>query len=321
MREPQCSRLTKGEDVPPCACPPWESTWPERERAQRNSYFSNCVVREVLKSCCNARLGQKGVKLMLTQTFHPKTKMRKIHLAVLSAATLAFGSFTLSARADVIADWTFETSAPVTAGPFAPESGTGALLSSDAASGKHVGTAAYSSPAGNGSAKSFSSNTWAVGDYYEFDVNTAGFSGISVSFDQTGSATGPAAFKIQYNDGTGWIDLAGDAYNIPTTTTTTGGTTAPGTGTTVVTWSSTVSQVASTFSFDLSSITSLTGIRIMDNGTAALGNSSTGVGAGGTDRVDNVIFSGTAAGSVPEPATVGIAAAGAAFMIGRRRRR
>ncbi len=41
-------------------------------------------------------------------------------------------------QADMIADWTFETSQPATAGPFAPEIGLGS------ASGLHAGAATYS---------------------------------------------------------------------------------------------------------------------------------------------------------------------------------
>ncbi|HEY2154598.1 MAG TPA: hypothetical protein VGH33_03145, partial [Isosphaeraceae bacterium] len=64
-------------------------------------------------------------------------------------------SIASTARADVIADWTFETTLPTTAGPFAPEVGSGA------ASGQHASASTYSTPVGNGSAHSFSSTAWA----------------------------------------------------------------------------------------------------------------------------------------------------------------
>src|SRR5262249_6268835 len=70
----------------------------------------------------------------------------------------------------VIADWTFETSQPTTAGPFNAEIGSGQ------ATGHHAGAAVYSTPVGNGSAHSFSSTVWAVGDYYQFEVSTLGLS-------------------------------------------------------------------------------------------------------------------------------------------------
>jgi hypothetical protein len=232
----------------------------------------------------------------------------KLSLAVIAAAALAFAT---AAKADVIADWTFETSAPVTAGPFSPEVGAGSAL------GSHAGASVYSSPSGNGSTHSFSSNVWAVGDYYEFDVNTAGFTNVALTYDQTGSATGPGLFKVQYNAGSGWMDLTGGSYAIATTTGATGGTTAPGTVVSSISWSPTSTITNTALSFDLSSISGLTGIRIVDNGTSPIGT-ATAIGTAGTDRVDNVTFTGTA---VPEPATAGIVAAGAAFMIGRRRRR
>src|SRR3954452_6518089 len=68
------------------------------------------------------------------------------------------------------AGFNFETSAlPLNAvnvtapavGPLVAESGVGSPFGSPLAS-----NTAYSSPAGNGSARSFSSNNWAIGDYY-----------------------------------------------------------------------------------------------------------------------------------------------------------
>src|SRR6266446_9928561 len=104
-------------------------------------------------------------------------------MAAAAALALVFLGAT-SAQAQ-IAQWTFETSIPATAGPFAPEVGSGS------ASGLHAGAAVYSSPAGNGSAHSYSANTWAVGDYWQFQTSTLGFSGIALSWDQASSSTGP----------------------------------------------------------------------------------------------------------------------------------
>ncbi len=110
--------------------------------------------------------------------------MRSIWVAVLLL------SLASTARADTIADWTFETSLPATAGPFAPEVGAGA------ASGNHASARpCTAAPSGNGSAHSFSSNNWAVGDYYQFTFNTTGFTGLTLSFDETSSNTGPARLQ------------------------------------------------------------------------------------------------------------------------------
>src|SRR3954453_15706128 len=97
---------------------------------------------------------------------------------ILSLAGLAL-AIAFSAQAQTTNTlWTFETSAPVTAGPVSPEIGTGSGI------GFHAGAVTYSSPAGNGSAKSYSANTWAVGDYWQFQVSTVGFSNIGISYDQ-----------------------------------------------------------------------------------------------------------------------------------------
>jgi hypothetical protein len=101
----------------------------------------------------------------------------------------------------ILADWTFETSQPAatdstTAGPYAAESGV--YGSSSKASGNHAGSATdYSSPAGNGSSHSFSANTWAVGDYWQFQGSSTGYQDITLSFDQTSSNTGPRDFKVR----------------------------------------------------------------------------------------------------------------------------
>src|SRR5262245_19793198 len=102
-------------------------------------------------------------------------------LGLLAAALIG----TLSAQAQILPRWTFETSIPVTAGPIAAEVGTGN------ASGLHAGAAVYSSPSGNGSLHSYSANVWAVGDYWQFQSSSTGNSGLNLSWDQTSSATGP----------------------------------------------------------------------------------------------------------------------------------
>lgn len=115
------------------------------------------------------------------------------------------GMLTASAQAIVITQWTFETSVPTTAGPHAAEVGTGS------ATGYHASSSTvYSNPSGNGSLESFSSNYWlTVGDYYQFQTNTTGWSNLVLSFDQTRSSTGPSAFEVLYStNGTTWTQLA-----------------------------------------------------------------------------------------------------------------
>lgn len=114
-------------------------------------------------------------------------------------ALVAFAGIAAVTNADVLANWTFETSLPATAGPHAAEVGSGS------ASGFHASSAAvYSNPSGNGSNESFSSNNWSTGDYYQFSVDTSGYENISFGWSQIRSGTGPADFKLEYSiDGGG----------------------------------------------------------------------------------------------------------------------
>ena len=190
------------------------------------------------------------------------------------------------ASASTIAAWTFETSQPsvsnaTDAGPFAAEVGTGS------ASGHHASANTdYSSPAGNGSAHSFSSNTWAVGDYYQFQTSAADFTDLTLTFDQTRSSTGPASFNLQYStDGAAYTTLAPfSPYAVAATT-----------------WDTSNAMAASKYTVDLSVIPALNHSATVFFRLTAAGDPSS---AAGTVRVDNVSVEGTA---VPEPAAVGIA--------------
>jgi hypothetical protein len=187
-------------------------------------------------------------------------------------------------RANTIAQWTFETSQPATAGPFAAEVGTGN------ASSVHSGTTTYSSPAGNGSAHSFSSNDWLAGDYYQFTTNTLGESGITLSWDQTSSSTGPAQFILQYGtDGTNFTDFSSGSLSDPYTVSTSVG------------WSSGSSTSLTHYSADLSSIS---GLNNQATVFFRLVNKVDASDARGTDRVDNFTINGVAAAPLP-PAVYG----------------
>lgn len=200
---------------------------------------------------------------------------------VLTAVAVA-ASFT-TAQAAIIGDWTFETSQPATAGPFGPEIGSGSAL------GFHAGAAVYSTPSGNGSSHSFSSTLWAVGDYYQFQVNTLSLSGITLSFDQTSSNTGPGGYNLAYStDGVNFNNFA--SYTVLANNT-------PN-----VAWNPTTYNSAYTLNFDLSAITALNNqssvfFRLVDNGTVSANGGT--VATGGTDRVDNFVVS-----TVPEPSSL-----------------
>jgi hypothetical protein len=199
----------------------------------------------------------------------------------------------LYATADTLATWSFETSAPAAAGPYSPEIGSGS------ASGSHASTATYSTPAGNGSSHSFSANTWAVGDYWEFDVSTLNYTAIQISFDQTSSNTGPGTYGLFYSVNGGAYTQIGANYTVLANA-------SPN-----PTWNATTSSSVFTFTPDLSSTgTALNNdttvsFRLYDQSTVSA-NGGTVAGTG-TDRVDNFVVFAT---PVPEPATMTLAAVG-----------
>ena len=135
------------------------------------------------------------------------TSVKRIAGAVFASALAAASTL----RADTLAQWTFETSQPAgaastTSPNVIPETLFNA--STGVGSGTHAGAAVWSSPAGNASVHSFSANLWAQNDYWQFtvtpDVNYT-YTGINVSYDQNGSATGPKTFYFEYSvNGSSW---------------------------------------------------------------------------------------------------------------------
>jgi hypothetical protein len=124
--------------------------------------------------------------------------------------------------ATAIAKWTFEGVALDGAEATIPSLTVGSSNVADLGSqttdsafdGLHAGAATWSTPAGNGSAKSLSSNVWAPGDYVQFKASASNFYNLSVMYEQTGSSTGPKEFKLQYStDGTTFNDY-GSIYNV-----------------------------------------------------------------------------------------------------------
>ncbi len=210
------------------------------------------------------------------------------------ACALAFGA-TAPTRADILANWTFETSVPATSGPHTAEAGVNAATSF--ANGFHASASVvYSNPVGNGSLESFSSNFWAIGDYYQFSTSSAGYQNISIAWHQTRSSTGPAIFDLQWStDGSSFTTLLND-YIVPADT-----------------WSS----------IGLPLVTSMFGPVA---GPAALDNQATIYfrltadsapgSTAGTNRVDNIVIAGDV---IPAPATLAVLSL--AGVIATRRRR
>lgn len=191
-----------------------------------------------------------------------------------------------STQGQIISQWTFENS-------FASLTGTGATLTGIApevgtgsASGVHASAATvWSSPSGNGSLHAFSANTWGVGDYWEFQTSTIGYSGLTLSYDQTSSNTGPGRSTLQFStDGTTFTPIGAEYVILANA--------APNA------WNTTTNNPLSTFTYDLSGIPSLNNastvyFRIVDTSTTSANGAT--VAAGGTDRIDNFTL------SVPEP--------------------
>jgi hypothetical protein len=219
-----------------------------------------------------------------------------------------------SVKADVIADWTFQTAASTNNiigaahTPAATQSGILADIGTGTASASHASaTTAWSVPSGNGSLNSWSANGWGVGDYYQFAVSTIGFTGITVSYDQTGSSTGPGKFFFQYStDGVSFTTV-GLANTILAST-----------------WTPSTNNAAFNFSYDISSVGDLNNattvyFRLADAATNSIGGGT--VAAGGTDRVDNFVVNGTIT-PAPEPSTVALmACSGVACLFAFRRRK
>jgi hypothetical protein len=188
-------------------------------------------------------------------------------------------------HAQTIAKWTFETSIPATAGPFAPEVGSGSAL------GWHSSSAAvYSNPAGNGSVESFSANTWSVGDYWQFEVSTLGFNNVGLSWDQTSSGTGPRDFSLEYSLdlGSSWTPVL--SYSVLANA-------SPN-----PVWNSSTYSPIYTFSPTLGGAVdnqASVWFRLADVSTVSANGST--VAAAGTDRVDNFTV-----GVIPEPASVSL---------------
>ena len=225
-------------------------------------------------------------------------------------ATLALAALTTAASyaQTTLADWTFEgTLNDTTASDFAyGPADSGAQNGGSAGGGHHAATnTVWSSPSGNGSVQSLSATRWDMGDYFQFSLSTAGFSGLSITADQTGSNTGPRDFQLQYSTDGNTFTNFGSIYSISNDSWATNGT----------------PKTVSNHSFDLSSITALNNLstvyfRLTDASTTNITGGA--ITAAGSSRVDN--FTVNAANTVvPEPSILGLAGLGAAMLVGARR--
>ena len=209
----------------------------------------------------------------------------------------------MSASAAVIASWSMPTAVPAATTGTSYNYGaanSGELTSGTMLSSAHaVAATTYSSPTGNGSTYSLSSNNWTIGDYYQVSVSTIGYSGVSISWDQTRSSTGPATFDavMSIDGGANWTTILAEYSVVPAGLATTNTTN----------WNSTTSQAAFT-------LTAVAGAAADEQANVLFRLRSTVMSVSpGTNRIDNFIVS-----TVPAPGA--IALLGLAGLIGRRRR-
>ncbi len=223
----------------------------------------------------------------------------KHHVAVIAAISVLSG---LSATADTVALWTFETpnwSTPspnptaLTSPSINPSVGTGS------ARGFHASASTWTSVSGNGSNGSLSGNTWAIGDYLQFQLSTSGFFDLSVSYDQTSSNTGPRDYKFSYSTDGNVFTQFGATYGVLANA-------SPN-----PTWNTTTPSGIYTVSFDLSAIDSLenrASIFFRIETTSNVSANGGAVATTGTSRVDNFLVSTVT--PVPEPSTWALFGAG-----------
>jgi hypothetical protein len=240
--------------------------------------------------------------------------MTRLSLAAIVASTACVAS----ASADLVVGWTMPTAFPTGTGnvptgtSYIPPMATGApagqanvgtnTAGSQLSAVHALAASTYTSPAGNGSQYSFSSNNWSENDYYEARFSTvgAGTSGLSVSWDQARSSTGPSVFNLimSVNGGTSWTTLSA-GYTVLQS----GGGGAPGTWST----SSYNSNYTSTVSLGASADEqSLVILRWVSTQTTA---------ASGSNRIDSIFVNN----AVPAPGAVALL--GVAGLAARRRRR
>jgi len=230
-----------------------------------------------------------------------------LYLCAASLASLAFVS-AASGGAALLAGWSIPDAFPTNPPPGGQTYSVGAadlgiLAVGTDLFGVHANEeTAWTSPVGNGSPRSFSSNRWTIGDYYQANLNTTGYESIVLSWDQARSSTGPQFFSLQISvdGGTSWIEVL-ESYEVLQS----GGGGSPGT------WSSTTYNPIYTTVVSLGATAAdQADLRIRFEAISAAGGDS------GSNRIDDVLIFGTL---IPAPGAIALLAL--AGLAGSRRRR
>ena len=202
-----------------------------------------------------------------------------------------------AAEAAIIASWSIPNAIPpsTTGTSFIYGAADGGdATAGTSLSGYHALSAtAWQSPNGNGSTYSLMSNNWSVGDYYQVALSTANYSGISLSWDQTRSSTGPSSFRV---------DMSTDGSNFTTILASYSVIQAGLSGTGTLSWSVT-NGVQTAFTTTIANISGAS-----NQGTIVFRfvNLSS-VASGGTNRIDNISISGTLIPAPGAAALIGLA--------------
>ncbi|MSR41701.1 MAG: hypothetical protein EXS10_07340 [Phycisphaerales bacterium] len=223
------------------------------------------------------------------------------HFLVAAVMTSAIAA---GASASLVVGWTIPTAVPAATTGVSYNYGAadlGSAASGSMLSGSHAAAATtWSSPAGNGSQFSLSSNNWAIGDFYQISFSTIGAEAVDVTWDQTRSSTGPGSFSVlmSINGGANWTTVLASYTVIQ----------AGLAGNNTTSWNTVTNQ-------PLFFTTSVALGETASNQASVLVRFSSLVttSAAGTNRVDNIMVN-----AVPAPGA--IALLGLAGLVARRRR-
>lgn len=225
--------------------------------------------------------------------------------ALVFVATSLVSVIGTSAQSELIAGWSITTaiSTPTTGSAFSyGAADQGALTTGTMLSGLHAqAAAAWTTPAGNGSSYSLSSDKWSQGDYYQIAFSTVGYESIAVEWDQTRSGTGPSEFRVDFSVDGGNSFTTALSYSVIQAGALLSGTNA---------WSASGARQTQ---FTLATPSLLNA----SNSSVILRFIATGLNLGaGTNRIDNISVTGNAI--VPAPGAAALL--GLAGLAARRRR-